>query len=246
MDRAVKRNLLRSSPRFRRLWLARTFSNVGDGVAFVALVLLVHNREGSGFAVGMLLLVQAVPRFFGPVAGTIADRVEQRSLMIGCDVVNAAIFGVIALTTPSLAFLLALAGTSSCVDTVFAPAGRSALPALVSRDELLQANALLGTAFNLQLAVGPMAGGLIVVALGPSGALGANTASFLISAAILTRLPPLRAESNSEEGRGFVATARDGLRFAWQTPAVPDSCTRALFRGRLRGDGQRRSGLPRA
>jgi len=220
VDRAVKRNLLRSSPRFRRLWLARTFSNVGDGIAFVSLVLLVHSREGSGFAVGMLLLVQAVPRFFGPVAGTIADRVEQRSLMIGCDVVNAAIFGVIALTTPSLPFLLALAGTSSCVDTVFAPAGRSALPALVSRDELLQANALLGTAFNLQLAVGPMAGGLIVVALGPTGALGANTASFLISAAILTRLPALRAESNSEEGRGFVATARDGLRFAWQTPAV--------------------------
>ena len=219
MDVARGRSLLRSSPLFRRLWLARTSSNIGDGVAFVALVLLVHNREGTGLAVGGLLLVQAVPRFFGPLAGTIADRVEQRALMILCDLTNAAIFGVIAFTTPSLPILLALAGASSCVDTLFAPAGRSALPALVARGELLQANALLATSFNLQLALGPMLGGVIVLALGPTGALGANTASFLLSAVILSGLPALRSAGEEAE-HGFVATGLAGLRFAWDTPAV--------------------------
>jgi MFS family permease len=219
VDVARGRSLLRSSPLFRRLWLARTSSNIGDGVAFVALVLLVHNREGTGLAVGGLLLVQAVPRFFGPLAGTIADRVEQRALMILCDLTNAAIFGVIAFTTPSLPILLALAGASSCVDTLFAPAGRSALPALVARGELLQANALLATSFNLQLALGPMLGGVIVLALGPTGALGANTASFLLSAVILSGLPALRSAGEEAE-HGFVATGLAGLRFAWDTPAV--------------------------
>jgi MFS family permease len=212
-------NLLRLSPTFRRLWLARTLSNVGDGVAFLALVLLVHNRDRTGLSVGSLLLVQAIPRFLGPVAGTIADRVEQRALMIACDVTNAALFGAIALWAPSLPYLLVLAGASSCVDTLFSPAGRSALPAIVSRDDLLQANAWLGTSFNLQLALGPMIGGVIVLALGPGGALGVNTVSFLLSAAILSRLPPLRAAADVER-RGFITTGTEGLRFAWQTPIV--------------------------
>jgi MFS family permease len=219
MTMAAQPNVLRMSPTFRRLWLARTLSNVGDGVAFVALVLLVHNRDKTGVAVGSLLLVQAIPRFLGPVAGTVADRVEQRALMIGCDLTNAALFGVIAIWTPSLSILLVLAGASSCVDTLFSPAGRSALPALVSRDDLLQANAWLGTSFNLQLALGPMIGGAIVLALGPSGALAANTASFLLSAVLLSRLPPLRA-AGDEHRRGFIATGAEGLRYAWQTPVV--------------------------
>jgi MFS family permease len=218
MTMAAQPNLLRLSPTFRRLWLARTFSNVGDGVAFVALVLLVHNRDKTGLAVGSLLLVQAIPRFFGPVAGTVADRVEQRALMIGCDLTNAALFGAIALWTPSLPILLVLAGASSCVDTLFSPAGRSALPALVPRDDLLQANAWLATSFNLQLALGPMIGGAIVLALGTSGALAANTATFLISAVLLSRLPPLR--SVDENQQGFIATGTEGLRYAWQTPVV--------------------------
>jgi MFS family permease len=219
MTTAAQRNLLRLSPTFRRLWLARTFSNVGDGVAFVALVLLVHNRDKTGLAVGSLLLVQAIPRFLGPVAGTVADRVEQRALMIACDLTNAALFGAIAFWTPSLPILLVLACASSCVDTLFSPAGRSALPALVSRDDLLQANAWLGTSFNLQLALGPMIGGAIVLALGPGGALAVNTASFLVSAVILSRLPPLRSVDD-EMQQGFLTTGVEGLRFAWRTPVV--------------------------
>jgi MFS family permease len=211
--------VLRSAPTFRRLWVARTLSNVGDGIAFVPLVLLVHNRDGTGVAVGSLLLVQAIPRFLGPLAGTIVDRVEQRALMMACDLTNAALFAAIALWTPSLPILLVLAGTSSAVDTLFSPAGRSALPALVDREDLLQANAWLGTAFNLQLALGPMIGGGIVLALGTSGALAANTLSFLLSATILSRLPPLRSAVD-EEVRGFFRTGTEGLRFAWETPVV--------------------------
>src|SRR5919201_4148840 len=216
---AERPNLLRVSLDFRRLWLARTISNVGDGISFVALVLLVHQRQDTGVAVGTLLLVQAVPRFLGPVAGAVADRVEQRALMIGCDLGNAAIFGVIALLSPSFPALLALAGASSCLDTLFAPAGRSALPAIVGREELLQANAWLGTSFNLQLALGPMMGGALVAGLGTRGAFTANVGSFLLSAAILTRLPQLRS-AKDEERPGFLATGTAGLRYAWSTPTV--------------------------
>src|SRR5829696_5422236 len=185
MSVATSPNLLRTSLDFRRLWLARTISNLGDGVAFVALVLLVHQRQETGVAVGSLLLVQALPRFLGPIAGAVADRVEQRALMIGCDLGNAAIFLAIVGLSPSFPVLLVLVAASSCLETVFAPAGRSALPAIVSRDDLLQANAWLGTAFNLQLALGPVIGGALVAGLGTNGALAVNSGSFLFSALIL-------------------------------------------------------------
>jgi MFS family permease len=216
---AEQPSLLRTSPEFRRLWLARTISNVGDGIAFVALVLLVQQRQETGVAVGSLLLVQSVPRFLGPVAGIVADRVDQRGLMIACDLGNAAIFAAIALLSPPFPVLLALAGASSCLDTLFAPAGRSALPAIVGRNDLLQANALLGTSFNLQLALGPVIGGALVAGLGTRGAFAANVVSFVLSAAITTRLPELRSVEDKER-RGFLATGIEGLRYAWSTPAV--------------------------
>jgi MFS family permease len=216
---AEQPSLLRTSPEFRRLWLARTISNVGDGIAFVALVLLVQQRQETGVAVGSLLLVQSVPRFLGPVAGIVADRVDQRGLMIACDLGNAAIFAAIALFSPPFPVLLALAGASSCLDTLFAPAGRSALPAIVGRNDLLQANALLGTSFNLQLALGPVIGGALVAGLGTRGAFAANVVSFVLSAAITTRLPELRSVEDKER-RGFLATGIEGLRYAWSTPAV--------------------------
>jgi hypothetical protein len=89
-------NPLRSSRHFRRLWTARTISHVGDGIAVVALVLFVQGSERSGVAVGTLLLATSLPRFLGPFAGAVADRVEQRALMVVCDLGNAAIFFAIA------------------------------------------------------------------------------------------------------------------------------------------------------
>jgi MFS family permease len=229
MSVAARPNLLRTSLPFRRLWLARTISNLGDGIAFVALVLLVHQQQQTGVAVGTLLLVQAVPRFLGPLAGALADRLEQRALMIGCDLGSAAIFGVIALLSPSFPVLLVLAGASSCLDTLFAPAGRSAMPAVVGREDLLQANAWLGTSFNLQLALGPMLGGALVLALGTSGALTANMLSFLLSAAILTALPPLRSAEDADT-RGFLVAGTEGLRYAWNNRVVR-ALVLALFLG---------------
>jgi MFS family permease len=232
MSVAERPNLLRSSLEFRRLWLARTISNLGDGVAFVALVLLVQEKQEKGVAVGTLLLVQAVPRFLGPLAGAVADRTEQRALMIGCDLGNALIFGLIALLAPSFPVLLVLAGASSCLDTLFAPAGRSAMPAIVGREDLLQANAWLGTSFNLQLALGPMLGGVLVLLLGTSGALTANMFSFLASATILAGLPALRSagEAGGPGSRFFVTGTREGLRYAWGNPAVR-ALVIALFLG---------------
>jgi MFS family permease len=212
-------NPLRSSPAFRRLWLARTISHVGDGVAIVALVLLVQGSEGTGTAVGALLLASSLPRFLGPVAGVVVDRVEQRMLLVLCDLGNAAVFATIVVIRPPFEILLVLVAASAVLDTFFAPAGRSAVPALVHDEDLVRANAWMGTSLNLQVSVGTMVGGALVAAVGVRGALAVDALSFGISAALLVGVPPLR-RSTSDPPAGFLAVGKEGLAFAWRTPMV--------------------------
>jgi MFS family permease len=218
-SRPAGRNPILSSKPFRRLWVARTISHMGDGIALVALVLIVQSTRGTGTAVGALLLASALPRFLGPFTGALADRIDQRRLMIACDVGNAAVFAIIATLNPSFAGLLALVAASGMLDALFAPAGRSAVPALVEPGELVQANAWMGTSLNLQVALGTLVGGALVAAVGARGALAVNAFSFLISAATLFGLPPLHARV-PETSRGFLAVGTEGLAYAWRTRLV--------------------------
>ena len=213
-------NPIRDAPAFRRLLAARTVSHVGDGIAVIALVLLVQDQRRTGTAVGALLLATSIPRFLGPVAGAIVDRVEQRSLMVACDLGQAAIFGTIAWLQPSFPVLLGLVALTAVFDTLFAPAGRSALPALVRPEQLMRANAWIGMSLNVQVAAGPVLGGLLYSWLGGRGALAANALSFVLSALFLLGLPPLRAPADGGEARGFLAVGMDGLRFAWRNRVV--------------------------
>jgi MFS family permease len=213
-------NPIRDAPAFRRLVLARLVSHVGDGIALIALVLMVQEDRGTGTSVGALLLATAIPRFLGPLAGVVVDRVEQRSLMVACDLGQAAIFGTIAWLDPSFPVLLGLVALAAAFDTLFAPAGRSALPALVRPEQLMRANAWIGMSLNIQVAAGPVLGGLLVTWLDARGALAANALSFVLSAAFLLGLPPLRAPADGAEAPGFLAVGVDGLRFAWRNRVV--------------------------
>lgn len=229
MSHPPTKNPLLDSPAFRRLWIARTVSQVGDGIAVIGLVLFVQATNGTGVAVGGLLLAAALPRFLGPLAGVVVDRVEQRSLMIACDLAQAVLFVAIAWLDPSYPTLLAMVAATGALDTLFGPAGRSAVPALVRPEQLLRANAWIGTSLNMRVALGPVLGGLLVALFDVRGALVANAATFVVSAFVLLGLPPLRAV-HSEEAGGFLAVGAEGLRFAWRTPVVR-TLVIALFLG---------------
>lgn len=219
-DVVRRRNVLFANRMFRRMWVARAISFIGDGIAITALVLHVESTEGTGTAVGALLLAQALPHLVGPMAGVIADRTDQRRLMIGCDLGRAVVFGIAAWLLPALAGLLVLVATASILDTVFGPAGRSAVPVLVDEEDLLSANAWLGTALNMQVAIGPLLGGLFVATLGVRGALAADSASFLVSAALLLGVPKLPPDRSQSQRSSFLADTREGLAYVRRHPVA--------------------------
>ena len=204
--------LLREARRFRFLWLSRTISATGIGVSRVALVLLA-SPAGAG-AVSLVLLANTLPQLLGPVAGAVADRVDERRLLAGCETAQGVIFAVIAVCRPPVPLLLPLVAAAGLAATLFSPAGKSSVPRLVPADRLPRANALLGAAFNLQVMAGPAIGGLLVGLAGPSAAFGVTAGSFLVSALLLTRLgrlPPVAAGAAADMAAGPGGPGRAGF-----------------------------------
>jgi MFS family permease len=206
-------SLLRRHAGFRWLWLSRVVSFVGDGVALIALVLHVQGSGGSGTKVAGLLLAAALPSLLGPVAGTLADRLDRRRLMMACEVGQGILYLTIAVWLPPYPVLLAFVAAAAALARCFAPASTSSVPALVPADELVGANAWLGTALNLQVAFGALFGGLLVAGVGIRGALAIDAATFAASALLLTRVPALPADRPASGAAGFMRTIVEGLGF---------------------------------
>lgn len=218
--------LLRRAPRFARLWAAKAVSHVGDGAALVALVVYVQQSQRRGVAVSALLLAVTLPTLLGPLAGALADRVEQRRLMLGAQAGQAVLYGAMAAVLPPFPVLLALVAAASLLATVFAPAGRSVVPALVAPGELVRANAWMGMALTLQGTIGPAVGGLLIAGAGVRGALWGNALSFAVSAALVGRLPALPPQPAGTERVGLLKGTGEGLTYALRHPV-----TRALVVG---------------
>jgi MFS family permease len=205
--------LLRRRPQFRALWGAIALSYAGSGAATTALTLYVQQTHGTGTAVAAFLIASQMPRLLGPLAGGIADRTDLRTVLIGCDLGQAAIFAAIA-TLPSFGVLIALTALTTVLQTSYAPARTAMVPNLVESEELIQANALLGTATNLYVAIGPLAGGILFAAIGPAAGILVNAATFLGSAALTARVPPTRPPEDTEH-EPLLKAARTGARFVW-------------------------------
>jgi MFS family permease len=205
--------LLRRRPQFRALWAAVALSYIGSGAANTALTLYVQQTRGTGTAVAAFLIASQAPRLLGPLAGGFADRVDLRTLMVGCDLGQAALFALVA-TLPSFGVIIALTALATVLQTSYGPARTALVPNLVDESELIPANALLGSATNLYVAVGPLVGGLLFAAVGASAGLLVNAATFLGSAALSRALPatPPPAEAEPES---LLASARTGARFVW-------------------------------
>jgi MFS family permease len=195
-----QRSLLRNKG-FAALCAARADSSAGDQVAAVALVLLI-SKDHPATAVGGLLLAESLPMLLSTHAGVLADRVDARSLMVGCQLGQAVIFAIVTAWLPPYALLLALLVAASLLGTALRSATQVAVKATVSADQLMPANAMLGIALWSSMIVGPAVGG-------GSAAYGSAMAVFgagmVVGSAVLVRWAKWRAERLLLAS--FVATA---------------------------------------
>ena len=202
---------LLGQPAYRRLWLARTVSQVGDVAQFTTLALLLIALTGSALGVSGAVLAEIAPvLLLAPFAGGLVDRLPRVQVMVAADLVRVLLAGALALWHDSTPVAYAVAFGLSVGQVFFSPAAQSLLPSVVADDELVAANSGIWTAAVIsQILVAPVAALLAVnVGFGPAFAI--NAVSFALSAAVLRGLrEPARAPA--VHVRSIFAHARAGL-----------------------------------
>ena len=164
----------------------------GNWAYNVALLAFVYDRTHSfGWvgAAGFVRLAAAV--VCSPYGGVIADRVERTRLMVNADLVCALWQAGIAVTAAAggpVVVVVILAALTSATYAVYPPAVAATIPSVVEEQDLVAANALQGTIDNLVVIAGPSIGAGLLLLGAPALAFGANAASFVISALLVSRI----------------------------------------------------------
>lgn len=217
--------LLRRNRDFRLFFIGVVISLIGDWFLVVALLDLVLELTGRASLATLVVVAFNLPVFLvAPWAGTQADRVDRRKLMILVDVCRAAaaLLPLLA-TTPSrlwLAYLgMALISVGSAY---FDPAADAAVPNLVAKEDLGRANALLGSAWGTTMAAGSAIGGLVTTQFGREVSIVVNSLSFLVSTMLLLviRTPFAEAATTDREKPRFIAATREAISYARSHPRV--------------------------
>ena len=179
---------------FRLLWLARTTSAIGDRMVPVALAFAVLGIDGSASDLGLVLAAGMVPNVVFVLAGGVAgDRWPRGRVMLAADGLRAVSQGAVAVLlltgSAELWHLLVSSAVWGTAAALFTPASTGVVPETVSPGRLQQANALLGLTRNVVGLGAPTLAGLLAAAVGTGVVFAIDSASFLLSAAFLLRLP---------------------------------------------------------
>lgn len=209
--------LLRSASDFRRVFAAGAISMLGSFTTYVALPLQMAQLTGSYVAVGIMGVVELVPLVvFGLWGGVLADRVDRRRMVLGCELAFVVVLGTLVwnalLDDPHVWALYAAGAMFAVIDGLQRPSLGAMLPRLVPPNALAQAGALMSLRSNAAFVAGPALGGVIVAAAGPVGAYAFDIATFLASAMIILRIapvPPAAAERSH-----VLVELREGLQYA--------------------------------
>ncbi len=179
---------------YRLYFAGQLLSLMGTWIQSVAQSWLVYQLTGSAMLLGAVnFATQAPILLLAPLAGTLADRVDRRRLIMMTQAALMSLAFVLAGLTLTGAIevwhILVLATLQGIVNSFDMPARQSFVVEMVGKDDLPNAIALNSTMFNSARMIGPAVGGLLVALVGEGWCFLINAASFL---AVLMGLAHMR------------------------------------------------------
>ena len=205
---------------YRLFFTGQVISVSGTWMQNVALAWLVVELTRSPLAVGALAFCRFIPfTVFGLVAGVVADRIDNRKLVIATQAVSmalSALLAVLVLTGTETLWLVYVLATLGGTALVFDAPGRHALTfQMVGRDELPNAVALNASLFNASRVVGPAVAGVLIAAFGVGICFAVNTITFVavLAGLLMMRQEELVRVERSAEPPTMMKGIREG--FAW-------------------------------
>ena len=157
----------------------------------MALIAFIYSRApGSAMGIAKILSFTIIPVFLiGPIAGVYVDRWDRRKTMYTCDFLRAALVFTIPfflINTKNLAPIYGIVFLIFCIGRFFVPAKMSIIPDLVEKKDLLVANSLVSTTGMIAAVAGFGLSGVLVEWLGAKSGFYLDSASFFISAVMIS------------------------------------------------------------
>lgn len=173
-------------PEFRALFAAQVLSTLGDQFARVALAVLVFDRTSSPGLTTLTYALTYLPDLIaGPLLSGLADRHPRRAVMVSADLVRACLVALMAVPGTPFVLLCALLVLVQLLNAPFSAARAATLPVALTGDRYVAGSAVSNMANQLAQLVGFAAGGAVVTWTGAGSALLLDSASFLLSAALI-------------------------------------------------------------
>ena len=200
-----------------RYLVASGISLYGDWLTTVALLVLLFRSTGSVTAPALYMLARVAPRVVGPApGGVLTDRLGPVRLAVVCLLLQGVLTGAIVVTTNTnlIWTVYPLVAAAQFINSVSRPAYTAIPPRLTDAAHLGRLNGLYAGLFASSILVSPAIGALVLPHATPQILIGADAASFLLSALLIATLP-VGSTPHVEEGgkrgfrRGWTAVARD-------------------------------------
>lgn len=214
---------------------AYALSGFGDSFRLVALTLWVFtDSKQSPFARVLLLLLSVLPGLlFGFFSGILADRGDQKRIMILVDIMRAgfSLVLMVAVLNESLSLAYVAVAASGVVSVFFSSSSFALLPRLVDKSQLGRVNGVHEIVGWGVAALGPVMAALTYVWFGPAWAFGIDACTFLFSAVLLSVIRLARQAEISirtsrdrgkiiDYGQRSLNEAREGLVYVWKHPVA--------------------------
>jgi MFS family permease len=209
---------------FRALFLAGVLSVAGDQLARVALSVLVFDRTESAGLTALTYALTYVPDLlFGPLLAGFADRYPRRTVMIVTDLARAVLVAAMAIQALPLLVVILLLLALQAFGSPFNAARAATLPVVLPGDHYVLGKAANDMVVQFSQVLGFGTGGVVVVAVGTSGGLLLDSATFLLSAALIAigvRRRPAPADGTDEPDTSYFKELAAGVSLVARTPKL--------------------------
>lgn len=203
-------------PQYRLYWLGMLARVGGFQVLQFGQFWLVFQLTGSPLALGYIGLANAIPAItLNLVGGVVADRVDQRKLIVITQTTAASMVLLLATLTllevVQMWHLLTIAVVSGAINAFSQPASQALYPRLIDRKAMMSAVALNSSIWQGTRVTSPAIAGVLIVWLGTPATFFLAAGGMLAFAIVVSGLKVPRAE-RARDTRPL-ADLLEGLRF---------------------------------
>ncbi len=199
-------------------------SSAGTQMQIVAVAWQVYELTHSAVALGIIGLLQAIPRLlFSLVGGVFADVLDRRKMLLVIEIAMSSASAVLALCTwqhvINIWIIYVVVLLSATVSAFEFPTRQAIIPTLVPRSQMASAVSLSSVMMQLTFAIGAAFGGYTVAWLGLVNTywLDVITYGVAIATILLMVVPAIPAEKRAQPGlRAFT----DGIHFLRSHPII--------------------------